>query len=335
MQARKRAGTTAAALAAAAVLVPSLHFPLALAHGGADHSAAAQAPAREAAPPRVNRWGANYFPNPELVTHEGKTVRFYDDVLKGKTVAINVVYTECQDVCPLETAKLVQVQKMLGERFGRDIVFYSISIDPVRDTPAVLKAYAEKYGARWTFLTGKPEDIKLVTKKIGVVKGRDLETRDGHGSTLVIGHEPTGQWTRRSALDNPVFLVESMGTFLGWRDAAPLRSYAQAPTAKLDDGESGEYLFKGRCAACHTIGEGDRTGPDLAGVTARRERAWLIRYVSTPEVLLAEGDPIANALFRKYREVRMPNIGLKAEDVVRILEYVHEVSARRTRSAQR
>src|SRR5215467_942350 len=91
------------------------------------------------------RWGANYFPNVVLVTQDGTKVRFYDDVIKGKIVVIDLIYTHCVDACPLETARLVQVQKMLGERVGKDIFFYSISIDPKHDTPKVLKEYAAKY----------------------------------------------------------------------------------------------------------------------------------------------------------------------------------------------
>src|SRR5262245_46625488 len=88
-----------------------------------------------------NLWGANYFPNAPLVTQDGVTVRFYDDLLKGKAVAINAIYTSCKDECPLETARLVQVQRLLGDRVGKDLFFYSISIDPRQDTPTLLKAY--------------------------------------------------------------------------------------------------------------------------------------------------------------------------------------------------
>src|SRR5256885_6799647 len=77
-----------------------------------------------------NRWGADYFPNVLLTTQDGTAVRFYDDLLKGKAVAINLIYTSCTDECPLETARLVQVQRLLGERVGKDVFFYSISIDP-------------------------------------------------------------------------------------------------------------------------------------------------------------------------------------------------------------
>ncbi len=95
----------------------------------------------------ANPWGADYFPNVPLTTQDGTTVYLYDDLLKGKAVAINAIYTHCKDECPLETARMAQVQRLLGERVGKDIFFYSITIDPERDTPEVLKAYAEKFGA--------------------------------------------------------------------------------------------------------------------------------------------------------------------------------------------
>src|SRR4051812_24498125 len=71
------------------------------------------------------RLGADYFPNVELVTQDGAKVRFYDDLIKGKSVAINVIYTSCTDECPLETARMVQVQQLLGNRVGKDVFFYS------------------------------------------------------------------------------------------------------------------------------------------------------------------------------------------------------------------
>ena len=85
------------------------------------------------------------------------------------------MYTSCADECPLETARLVQVQRLLGERVGRDIFFYSISIDPKRDTPIVLKAYAEKFGVGpgWLFLTGKAEDVKLIVGEPLAVQEQD------------------------------------------------------------------------------------------------------------------------------------------------------------------
>lgn len=268
-----------------------------------------------------NRWGADYFPNVPLVTQDGISVRFYDDLLKGKSVAVNVIYTSCKDECPLETAILVQLQRLLGDRVGKDIFFYSISIDPNRDTPEVLKAYAEKFGVGpgWLFLTGKPEDIKLVTKKLGLSRGSDSANKDGHTASLMVGNEPTGQWMRNSAVDNPQFLADTIGNFLGWRDPKRGKSYAEARPLSLDQGQ---YLFQSRCGACHTVGQGDKVGPDLLGVTARRHRAWLARYLAEPDKMLAERDPIAVNLFEKYRNVRMPNQSLGRDDLAAVLSYL-------------
>jgi protein SCO1/2 len=311
-------------------LAPLLAGPV-LAHDGHAQPAAAR-PAKDAAAPAApkafrNRWGANYFPNVELKTHEGKTVRLYDDLLKGKTVAVNIIYTDCKDVCPLETAMMVRLYRLLGERVGRDIHFYSISVDPERDTPEVLKAYAQKFGADlpgWLFLTGKLEDIKLATKKLGLVRATDRARRDGHTSILMVGHEPTGQWNRNSALDEPRFLASRMASLLGWRDVLPAQSYAEARPLEF---ETGQYVYQSRCSACHSIGQGDKVGPDLAGVTARRERNWLTRYIRVPDEVLAEGDSIATTLFKKYDSVRMPNLRLTRDEVADVLTYIEKTSA--------
>jgi protein SCO1/2 len=270
----------------------------------------------------ANRWGADYFPNVSLTTQDGTTVRFYDDLLKGKVVAINVIYTQCTDECPLETAKLAQVQRLLGERVGRDVFFYSITIDPKRDAPKVLKAYADKFGAGpgWLFLTGKEEDIKLVTKKLGLSRNSDFANRDGHAASLMLGNEPAGQWMRNSAVDNPRFLAVKIGDIAGRRDQKPGKSYAEVATLPTPD--KAKFLFGSQCSACHTIGQGDKVGPDLLGVTTRRDRAWLERYLAEPETMLAEGDPIAIALFDKYKNVRMPNLRLSRDDVVALLSYL-------------
>ncbi|HSB68566.1 MAG TPA: SCO family protein [Candidatus Methylomirabilis sp.] len=279
-------------------------------------------------------WGADYFPNVPLLTQDGQMVRFYDDLLKGKAVAINLIYTSCQDSCPLETARLAQVQQLLGERVGRDIFFYSISIDPKRDTPAVLKAYMEKFhvGPGWLFLTGKKADIDLLAKKLGLSSLTDAENRDGHMASLMLGNEPTGQWMRNSAVDNPRFLATTISNFLqSWAAQKPGKSYAEAaPLPMPAQGKhlfAGQYLFQTRCAACHTLGQGDRIGPDLLGVTARRDQGWLARFIQRPDQMLAEKDPLATALFAQYKNVQMPNLRLGPGDVEVLLAYLEAQSA--------
>jgi protein SCO1/2 len=91
--------------------------------------------------------------------------------LRGKVVAITFIYTTCVDTCPLLTAKMASLQGRLGRDFGPRVQFLSISVDPARDTPEVLKRYAEAHGAQgagWTFLTGTPAEIRTVAKHYGV-----------------------------------------------------------------------------------------------------------------------------------------------------------------------
>jgi protein SCO1/2 len=275
-----------------------------------------------AAPPD-SPWGADYFPNVELTTQDGVKVRFYDDLLKGKTVAINVMWTHCIDACPLETARLLQVKRLLGDRVGRDIFFYSISIDPKRDTPAVLKAYAEKFGTGpgWLFLTGKMKDINMIRKKLGLSSTNDAKSRDGHAPTLAVGDVASGQWMRNSAVDNPRFLATKINAFLG--DWPQGKNYAEARPLDI---HPGEYVFASMCGACHTVGKGDKVGPDLRGVTARRDPAWLFRYIKAPERMRAANDPISKQLFATYK-VRMPDLGMADGDVHEVIKYLDTRSA--------
>lgn len=277
-----------------------------------------------------SQWGGSHFPNVELITQDGKKVRFYDDLIKGKVVALELIYTTCKYNCPLETARLVQLQKLLGDRMGKDIFFYSITIDPEHDTPEVLKAYAEKYhvGPGWTFLTGKEADIKLISKKLGLDKLPNGNDPDGHTPSLLIGNDATGIWMRNSALDNTKFMALKIQNLFGYGAQAAVATVPanRTESVKLDI-DKGAYLFQTRCAACHTIGHGDKVGPDLLGVTSVRERAWLSRMIMEPDKLIEEKDPIATALFKQYREIRMPRLNLAQEDVNTVIEFMKTQTA--------
>jgi len=274
--------------------------------------------------------GGGHFPNVELITQDGKKVRFYDDLIKGKVVALELIYTTCKYNCPLETARLVQLQKLLGDRMGKDIFFYSITIDPEHDTPAVLKEYAAKYhvGPGWTFLTGKEADIKLISKKLGLDKLPNGNDPDGHTPSLLIGNEATGIWMRNSALDNTKFMALKIQNLFGYgaQAAVDMGTPSKTESVKLDI-DKGAYLFHTRCSACHTIGNGDKVGPDLLGVTSVRERAWLNRMISEPDKLIDEKDPIATALFKQYKEIRMPRLNLPQEDVNTLIEFMKTQTA--------
>src|SRR6185503_9250505 len=89
-----------------------------------------------------------HFPNLLLTTHKGRKVRFYDDLIKDKIVVINFMYVKCEGVCPGITANLAKVQKLLGNRLGRDVFMYSFTLKPEEDSPEVLRKYAEAYQAK-------------------------------------------------------------------------------------------------------------------------------------------------------------------------------------------
>jgi protein SCO1 len=162
--------------------------------------------------------------------------------------------------------------------------------------------------------------VKLVTGKLGL-KFVPAENRDGHAADLVIGNVAAGQWMRNSAVDNARFLATTIGNFVDrYGRPGAVKSYAAAAPITLRS--PGEYLFATRCAACHSIGRGDGVGPDLLGVTRRRERGWLTRYLAHPERMLADGDPIAMELFQKYKQVPMPNLRLGEEDVAALVAYL-------------
>ncbi len=277
---------------------------------------------------------ASHFPNVELITQDGKKVHFYDDLIKGKIVAIDLIYTTCQYSCPLETARLAQVQKKLGDRVGKDIFFYSISIDPAHDTPEVLKAYMEKFhiGPGWTFLTGKKEDIDFLSKRLGLYSDPSVNA-DGHLPHLLIGNEAIGQWIRGSAVDNPSFQARMIGDFLdNFKHYNPQekKSSADGSPLKVD---RGQYLFGRDCIACHTIGHGDGIGPDLLGVTHTRDHKWLARIIQTPDQLLKEKDPMATALLKKYNNVTMPNLGVGNLELDLIVGYIEAQTAARDKEA--
>lgn len=288
-------------------------------------------------PVAANGPDTSHFPNVELITQDGEKVHFYDDLIKGKIVAIVLIYTNCQYSCPLETARLAQVQKKLGDRVGKDIFFYSISIDPVHDTPEVLKAYREKFhiGPGWTFLTGKKEDIDFLTKRLGLYSDPSVNA-DGHLPYLLIGNEATGQWIRGSAMDNASFQARMIGDFLDnfkhlkpADESAEAKSSADGSPLKFD---RGQYLFGRDCIACHTIGHGDGVGPDLLGVTRTRDRKWLVRMIQKPNELLNENDPLATALLKKYNNLRMPNIAVSDAELDLLFGYIEAQTAARDKA---
>lgn len=266
-----------------------------------------------------HRW-AEYLPNVEVVAQTGQKLRFYDDAVKGKIVVLSFIYTSCLDICPLITARLAQVYDALGEAAGRDVHFISISIDPENDTPERLKRHAEAFtsDARWLFLTGSKADIDLIRYKLGERSRRITE----HGSHIMLFNDRTGEWLRDSAFADLGVLARTIRRMdPAHRDPIAVSAKAAAPAPRHVE-LPGQALFAKACASCHAIGKGDRVGPDLAWVTQRRDRAWLMSYIREPQAMRRSNDPTAAALVARFPNVRMPRLQMSERDVGDLLAYV-------------
>lgn len=155
------------------------------------------------------------FPNVTLTTHEGKKVKFYDDLMKDKIVLINFMYVKCEGTCPGTTTNLVKVQKLLGDRVGKDIFMYSITLKPEEDTPEKLAAYAKAYkvGLGWQFLTGDPKDVELLRQKLGFIDRDPVRdaNKSNHIGMLRWGNEPHTLWAGCPASLPPAKIVNEIG----------------------------------------------------------------------------------------------------------------------------
>ena len=162
----------------------------------------------------THQFGEAWFTNVLMQTHEGRTVRFYDDLLKGKVAMINFMFTECDGVCPGVMQNLTDVQALLGDRVGRDVFMYSITIDPKTDTPERLAQYAASFGIGpgWLLLTGKKADVEQLRGRLGFVDSnpRQDANPDEHTGTVRIGNEPLHRWIMVAGLARPEAIVRAV-----------------------------------------------------------------------------------------------------------------------------
>ena len=192
---------------------------LGLAWGSAQAQQAKVSPAEREAKARA------YFTDTVLQTQTGRKVQFFSDVLKDKVVLISFIYTNCGDACPLIMAKLVHVKRELGEAFGGDVRFVSISVDPHRDRPQDLAKFARKFEAvhpAWLFLTGEPANIENVVKKLGVWTPEP----DTHSTALIIGSPRQARWKKVRPDAPPKIIAEELRHLLAGEIEA--RKLAQA-----------------------------------------------------------------------------------------------------------
>jgi protein SCO1/2 len=151
-----------------------------------------------------------YFPNVEMRTQKGEPVHFYDDVIKGKTIIIQWMFTECRQSCPLATPKLLRVQRALEQRLGEKVLLVSISVNPHHDTSEVLKKYASQFRPpkNWILLTGTKNDVDLIRHKLGVFDPDEKKLE--HMNVLTIGNEPQGQWLAMPVFSSDAEIVRTV-----------------------------------------------------------------------------------------------------------------------------
>jgi cytochrome oxidase Cu insertion factor (SCO1/SenC/PrrC family) len=158
------------------------------------------------------------IPDVELLDQDGRKIHFYTDLVKGRTVAINFIFTTCTTICPPLGATFARVQKELGDKVGRDVRFISISVDPATDTPERLKAWGAKFhaGDGWTFVTGNKPQVDELLRALGASSAR----REDHSPTVLIGNDAQGNWTRTYGLANTTQLVQIIDDFIAGKNAS-------------------------------------------------------------------------------------------------------------------
>jgi protein SCO1/2 len=138
------------------------------------------------------------IPDVIIVDQNGRKVRFYSDLVKGKVVVLNFVFTSCTVVCPLQGESFARLQGVLGDKLGRDVYLVSVSVDPEADTPERLRAWGASFGARtgWTLVTGSKPEIDAVVKAFT----GDVAIKGDHSPVVFLINEDKGVWIRAYAL---------------------------------------------------------------------------------------------------------------------------------------
>lgn len=162
---------------------------------------------------------SNRIPNIELTTHDGRQVRFYDEFVKDRKVAVNFMYTVCKGICPGMTRNIKLVRKEMAARGIDDYLFVSVSIEPDRDTPEQMTKYMKDNGIEnkpghcpWIFVTGDLKEIDQLRRSLGVFDPDPVVDADRtqHGGILTIGNDRSDWWVASAALQEPRLILDTI-----------------------------------------------------------------------------------------------------------------------------
>ena len=188
---------------------PKCGMALKLVKNRADGAAPAADTSNSAGGPETSGTGTApslRIPDATVYNQNGRRLNFYTDLVKGRTVAINFIFTTCTTICPPLTATFRRVQQQLGEQAGGDVRLISISVDPTTDTPERLYDFAAKFkaGPGWTFVTGEKAEIDSLLSALGAA----VADKNDHTPTILVGNDAAGYWTRTYGLSPPATLVK-------------------------------------------------------------------------------------------------------------------------------
>ena len=141
------------------------------------------------------------IPDVWVTDQDGRRVRFYTDLIKGKAAVINFFYTSCEASCLMQREDIVKLQRMVGPHALGKINFVSITLDPSGDSPGRLKAWSKRLKARpgWTLVTGRQQDIDALL--LAFIGYKPRKEQHGQSPVFVAGDDATGRWKQVSALD--------------------------------------------------------------------------------------------------------------------------------------
>jgi protein SCO1 len=169
-------------------------------HRHGDHAPAAAASSTS--------YEALTIPDVAVLDEDGKEVRFYTELVKGKIVVINFIFTTCTTVCPPLGATFARLQRSINSDMAKEVNLISISVDPAVDTPERLKAWAGKFGAQpgWKLITGSRAELDKLLRALGGYAAR----KEDHTPTVLIGDAERNKWTRVYGLAKPAKLAETI-----------------------------------------------------------------------------------------------------------------------------
>jgi protein SCO1 len=149
-----------------------------------------------------------HIPDVNVIDQNGRSRHFYTDLVKGRVVAINFVYTTCTTICPPLGATFGRLQKSLGAHFGKDVFLISISVDPAVDTPERLRSWAAQFGGKpgWTLVTGDKMEINQLLKSLG----SDVASPESHSPMVLVINDRTETWKRVYGLGDTAALTRSI-----------------------------------------------------------------------------------------------------------------------------